>query len=100
MDWFDRLKKAVEKVISDMMNLSDEEFEAEIKAHEEEFGRGSFEYESVPECTLDTCSGECQGMGWCDLATDFRNAIIPPIINEPHPIGCKCNKCTNMELVL
>lgn len=67
--------------------------------HEKEFCGDSDSCESVPECIPDTCNGECQSMGWCEMATDFRNAIVPPIKNKKHPIGCKCKIC-NAKLVL
>lgn len=69
---------------------------AEKKEKEED---GATSSESVPECTIDTCRGECQGTGWCKVATEFRNAIVPPIINKSHQMGCNCKKC-NMKLIM
>lgn len=55
--------------------------------------------EEEPVCSPDTCKGECQGMGECKMATGFRNAIVPKIINKPHPLECKCKIC-NAKLQL
>lgn len=92
VNWEEELQSAVEEVCENLSELTDEQFWAELEKHIDSES-------SVPECTPDTCNGECQGMGGCDVATEFRNAIVPPIINKPHEIGCKCNIC-NSELVL
>ena len=64
MNWFEKVKKAVADVFKELDQMSDEEFEAELA-----------KYESESECSLETCGGECQGMGWCELAQDFQNSI-------------------------
>ena len=85
MDW----NKAY-NLISQLLNNK----KAEVDEHMKESSRVDSECVSEPKCTPDTCWGECQGMGWCSTATEFRNAIIPKINNKPHPVGCKCKKCT------
>jgi hypothetical protein len=37
--------------------------------------------DNKPDCTPETCQGECQGMGYCEMAISFRNEI-PNIIKE------------------
>jgi len=82
MDWFSKLKEKVNRALSDIYEMPDEQLHAELK-----------KYQSVPECTPDKCRGECQGMGWCDVATEFRNAIVPKFNNKPHKLGCDCKIC-------
>lgn len=84
------VKEVVDKVITDMNKISDDEFQVEIDKHH---------MENAPVCSPDTCNGECQGMGECNVATGFRNAIVPKIINKSHPLGCKCKIC-NAKLQL
>ena len=86
MDWFEILKMSIEKVFSDWEKMSDEEFHAELETELEK-------HKSV-DCNPDTCNGECQGMGKCEICTEFRNAIAPKIMNRPHKLGCKCKICT------
>jgi len=88
MDCFNKLKRNVLLVLSNMDKISDDQPHAEFKKNE-----------SVPECTPNKCRGECQGMGWCDVAAEFRNAIIPKFNNKPHKLGCNCKIC-NMRLKL
>ncbi len=65
MDWFEKVKKAVADAFKELDQMSKEEFDAELAKFESE----------QPECSPDTCGGECQGMGWCTTALDFQSAI-------------------------
>jgi hypothetical protein len=57
------LNKAIQKVFKDLNALTPEEFDAEIKKYM------SFE---EGECHPDECEGECDAMGWCEIATEYR----------------------------
>lgn len=57
-------KKAIDKVYNHFKNMPDEEFKAMIE-------------ELMPKetCKPETCGGECQGMGGCELAIGFRKDL-------------------------
>jgi len=74
-DYFLKMKDAVEKTLEEMKDLSDEEFKAELK-------KCGYEEHGIPICNPNTCHGECQGMGECYVAVDFRNKIRPKIKNK------------------
>jgi hypothetical protein len=106
VDWNWKKIKDILHIVFSGYKIPESLPKAENKKHEEEFivldssectheedRSGSSDCESVPECTPDTCNGECQGMGWCDLATEFRNTIVPPIKNKSHSLGCDCKTC-------
>jgi hypothetical protein len=61
------LKRAMRLVFKELREMSKEKFEKMLKSNE-------------PTCTPETCEGECQGMGWCEMATKFREEEIPKII--------------------
>lgn len=63
------ISKLKEDVFSTITEMSDEELKEKIDEHMRE-----------PLCQPDTCEGECQGTGWCDVATDFREKIYPPMV--------------------
>jgi len=64
---YDPVKVAIESVEKKLNALSDEEFQAEID-----------KYKDYP-CNPDTCEGECQGAGYCEVATQFREKVMPNI---------------------
>jgi len=53
------LKEAVRLALEEIEKMSQEELEAAIE-------------ECTPKCTPDSCYGECQGMGHCDVCKKFR----------------------------
>lgn len=70
----DTLSESISAVFKELNEMPQEEFDAlideELKKMEEN------------KCDPATCGGECQGMGWCDTAREFREKIIPTIINK------------------
>jgi hypothetical protein len=63
------IKRVLKKISKDLRRMSSEEFEAMLKENE-------------PTCTPEYCKGECQGMGYCEVARDFRENEIPKILEE------------------
>ncbi len=61
------IKRATRIVFKELREMSKEKFEKLLKSNE-------------PTCTPETCQGECQGMGWCEIATKFREEEIPKIL--------------------
>jgi len=56
------LEKAIKKVFDHFDSLSEEEFMAEMDKYKPN-GEG---------CCPVFCEGECQGIGWCNIAAGFR----------------------------
>ncbi len=55
----DKISKILDGISDTLMKMPKEEFEKLIE-------------ESMPKCTPETCYGECQGLGWCEVAVSFR----------------------------
>jgi len=58
------ISESVKAVFDELNEMTDEEFDAELRKHM------SFE---EGQCHPEECEGECDGMGWCEIATDYRN---------------------------
>jgi len=72
------LKRAIRIVFNKMRKMSDEKLYKLLEDNE-------------PTCKPDTCEGECQGMGWCDMATKFREEEIHKIMQERAKMVHECN---------
>lgn len=58
-EWSETLSESVSAVFKELNEMPQEEFDALIE-------------ENIHECHPDTCDGECQGAGWCDIAVEYR----------------------------
>lgn len=56
----------IDELTKQLDEMTDEDFHKAIK---------EIEVQMENKCHPDTCEGECQGMGWCDVAVEFRTAI-------------------------
>ena len=54
----------IKNVVDGICNLPDDEFLALMNEFEDQ--------QEKDKCQLNTCQGQCQGMGWCDDAKSFR----------------------------
>ena len=55
--------EAVKEVFKELNQMTEEEFDAELKKYM------SFE---EGQCHPEECDGECDGEGWCDIAVEYR----------------------------
>ena len=61
------IKRATRIVFKELREMSDVKFAKLLKKNE-------------PTCTPDTCEGECQGMGGCEICRKFQEEDIPRIL--------------------
>lgn len=71
-EWSETLSESVSAVFKELNEMPQEEFDALIDEQLEKMEEN--------KCDPETCGGECQGMGWCDTATEFREKIVPRIV--------------------
>lgn len=65
------LKKDNDIKVAKKEAITDEEFHQEIDQYRDN------------KCQPDTCWGECQSQGWCDIATEYRERIHPRVPIQP-----------------
>ena len=68
------LKRAIRLTFNKFDKMSDMKFKAMLDKYDAEH--------EANKCYPETCNGECQGTGWCEVATDFRNNTIPEILSR------------------